>query len=319
MSRDLEWGEANSSFSRATPRLQLGVDSTSLGEFKLCPRRYQLGLLEGYQKESAHLSFGMWLHQAREGYDRARAEGASHDDALDRVVDVALRATWDETLGKPWASPIPEKSRSSLIRTIVWYLDELGEADPIETLTLADGAPAVELSFRFDSGYRTQGGEPWVLCGHLDRIGRLAGKNYIVDIKTTKNALIPRFFEGFSPDNQFTLYSIAGEVALGRPVAGLIVDACQVGVGFTRFQRGLVARTAGQLEEWMAALGYWLRQMEGCAQAGHWPMNDKACGLYGGCHFRQVCASRESERKRLLDAAFKRRTWDPLRAREREE
>ena len=74
----------NTSFSRQMPGLQLAVDSTSLGEFKICPRRYYYAIVLGWQTrvESVHLTFGILLHGARERYDHRRSAGDSHDDAV---------------------------------------------------------------------------------------------------------------------------------------------------------------------------------------------------------------------------------------------
>jgi hypothetical protein len=308
----------NSSFSTQLPSLQLAIDSTSLGTFKECPRKYYYSIVLGRvpKTQSAHLSFGLWLHQARETYDQMRSLGAEHQEALRTTVEKALRSTWNRALGRGWISDIPEKTRLSLIRTIVWYLDELGQNDPIETIHLANGKPAVELSFRFFAeGCSQVTGEPILLCGHMDRIGRLGDNLYGVDIKTTKRALDPRFFAQFSPDNQMSLYTIAGKVAFGQDLAGMIIDGIQVGAGFARFQRGLVPRTKESSEEWMVHFWFWQRQMENCAESGIWPLNDKSCGNYGGCPYQSVCGRAPQARERWLEANFSQRSWDPLQIR----
>jgi hypothetical protein len=329
----LEWSlpvalatATNRSFSRQLPGLQLAIDSTSLGEFKTCPRRYLYSVVLGYQPraESVHLRFGIALHGARERYEHARLAGAEHEEALRAVVRWVLGTTWDSTPGRPsrpWQSDHPKKNRLSLVRTVVWYLDQFGPEDSLETIHLASGRPAVEVSFSFPAPYRaTSTGEDYTLCGHLDRVARMNDEVYISDIKTTGEALGPWWFERFAPDNQFSLYTIAGRVALEQPIAGLVVDGVQVGAGFTRFQRGLIRRTPAQDEEWLQGLGHWLGQMEQCAERGGeaadptpgWPMNDKACGLYGGCQFRGVCSRSPAARPALLAAEFTHRQWDPL-------
>ena len=64
----------NSSFSTRLPGFQLAIDSTSLGEFKLCPRRYYYSILRGLGPRggSVHLTFGIWMHTAREKYEVAK-------------------------------------------------------------------------------------------------------------------------------------------------------------------------------------------------------------------------------------------------------
>ncbi len=308
---------SNSSFSPTLPGLQIAIDSTSLGEFKTCPRRYYYSIIWGWvpKEENVHLRFGLLLHEARERYDRLRATGADHDDALERVLDVALKETWNRELGRPWISSHPAKNRGSLIRSIVWYLDALGQNDPLETIIDAEGKPLVELSFRFDSGYYSATGESVVLCGHGDRIAKLAGDAYWVDVKTTKSALDMKYFAGFTPHNQFSLYDIAGQVVYHQKTRGVIVDALQVGATFTRFKRHPVPRTEQHREEWIASFGWWFRLMEQSAQAQDWPMNESSCDLYGGCRFREICSKSPSSREQWLDQRFTRRSWDPLQRR----
>lgn len=310
---------ANSSFSKELPGLQIAVDSTSLGEFKTCPRRYYYSIICGHQSREAspHLVFGIALHTARERYDHYRFDGADHEEALRKVLWLALCESWSPSLKR---SAMPEhrtKTRRSLIQTIVWYLDEIAQHDTLVTLKLANGEPAVELSFQFDSGlrYEASTGEAIHLCGHLDRIAALNDDPYIVDLKTTEHTLDASFVTKFSPDNQFSLYTIAGRVAFQFETRGLIVDGIQVGVGFSRFNRSPIPRSAGQNEEWLRDTGYYLQQMERCALDAYWPQNDKACGLYGGCQFRGICSKHPESRQGWLDSGFTKRVWDPLKKR----
>lgn len=307
----------NSSFSRLTPGMQLAIDSTSLGEFKTCPRKYYYSIIRGLQHraESPHLRFGILLHQARENYDHAKSEGLQHDDALDRALDSALRDTWNTKLGRPWISEHNLKNRLTLVQTLVWYLDALGANDTFQTLQLTNGKPAVELSFRFDSGLRTSQGEVILLCGHIDRIGLLNEVPYILDLKTSGSAVDGKWVKQFSPGNQFSLYCLAGRVAFGVEVKDLVVDGAQIGVGFSRFQRHLVPRTEAQLAEWLDDTSVFVSQMETCAKTGNWPMNDKSCSMYGGCPFQSVCSRSPNAREQWLAADFVQRVWDPLQIR----
>lgn len=309
----------NSSFSTITPGFQWAIDSTSLGEAKLCPKKYHYSIVQGLQPkaESPHLRFGLLLHEGRERYERLHQQQPllSHDELLDAILDWALRETWDQRLGRPWLSGHNVKNRQTLIQTLVWYLDAMAQGDNLETLILANGKPAVELSFRFDSGL-VIGGENIILCGHLDRLAELSGQRFVSDIKTSSSELSPRWLAQFTPGNQFSLYSIAARVAFDEPVKGLIVDGVQVGVGFARFARHIVPRDEATLEEWLEDAGYWIGQMHQWAREARWPRNDKACDLYGGCPFRSVCSKSPASRERELALNFIPRVWDPLKTRE---
>lgn len=312
-----ELAGVNSSFSKVTPGLQLAVDSTSLGAFKECGRKYYYSIIQGYvpRAESVHLIFGLLYHAALERYDHARSAGQGHEEALDTCLDWTLRATWNKELQRPWLSDDANKNRMTLVRTVVWYLDQYGADDPLKTVQLANGKPAVELSFSFRLGQFTEQGEEYQLSGHMDRVVELAGNEYVLDRKTTKQTISPRFFQEFSPHNQFSLYTVAGKVAFHKPIKGLIVDAAQVAVTFSRFERQLVQRDDAQNAEWLVDLGYWLRQMEEYAKREYWPMNDKSCSMYGGCPYRGICAKSPDSRQQWLDSDFQRRIWNPLEKR----
>lgn len=304
----------NSSFSKALPGLQTAVDSTSLGVFKTCPRKYYYSIIMGYRlhTESVHLTFGIWMHQGVESYARLRLQGQSHDDCVAEIVHQVLKWTWNSELKRPWISDHKNKNRLTLVRTLVWYLDHHKD-DPLQTITLASGRPAVELSFSFDSGFKTlTTDEPILFCGHLDRMVNLNGLPYIVDLKTTEHTISPSFFAKFTPDNQFSMYTLAGRVAFGIPVQAIIVDAAQVAVGFSTFDRHLVQRDESTVAEWQRDTRQWLEQMEYCATQEQWPMNDKSCHQYGGCEFREICSKAPGSRQLWLDKEYKRSMWDPL-------
>lgn len=309
--------ESNSSFSST---LQIGWDSTSLSALKTCPRLYFYSIICGYAPRQAnvHLTFGLLFHSALEHYDHQRAREVDHDEAVLRVVKKLMIETWDTTLSRPMAvlCEDPNKNRFSLVRTVVWYLENFRE-DPLKTVILANGKPAVELSFRFETEYKTADGTPFLYCGHQDRLVSFNDETCILDRKTTKHTISPSFFEQFTPHNQFTGYILGGQVLHPEnPPKRLIVDAAQVAATFSRFERGLVERSEFQLNEWYESLGYWLKLAEGFAKANYWPMNESACGNYGGCPFRGPCSRKtENVRKAFLESGFVRRVWDPLKAR----
>lgn len=329
----------NTSFSSQWLGLQLAVDSTSLGEFKTCPRKYYYSILLGYSPkgENVHLAFGLAIHGGIERYHHGRSSGLGHDDALDSVVAWALAESWDPGLRKPRGVFIgdPNKNRYTLIRTLVGYLDHY-QSDALETIQLASGKPAVELSFTFPSGYTSRlTGEEVAFCGHLDRAAKLNGQTYVSDSKTTKHGLDPRFWQQFAPHNQFGLYDLAGSVVLDEPTRGLVVDGMQILVSESRYGRQLIQRDEHQRREWHNGAGWWLARMEDCAEnlvgLGNfnenrgelpnedpslaYPMNDTACNNYGGCPFREVCSRTPGARQTWLDANYTRRVWDPLQRR----
>src|SRR5580704_18013074 len=126
-------------------KIQYAYDSTSLGALKTCPRYYQYTMLDGWvtRDDSVHLRFGIEYHHALQDYDLSRASGIDHTDAVHDVVREILVRISD------WAPDHKTKTRSSLVRTVIWYLDKFKD-DPAKTFILSDGKPAVEQSFRFE-------------------------------------------------------------------------------------------------------------------------------------------------------------------------
>jgi hypothetical protein len=308
----------NTSFSQKLPSLQIYIDASSLTEFKICPRRYFFSMVMGRQPmaESVHLTFGTLLHKAAELYHIRRfTHTEGHADALRFVVSWAMRATWEKEHNRPWTSGDKYKNRFTLIRTIVWYLDKYQE-DELRTAILANGKPAVELPFTIDSGYTAFTGESFHLCGKLDRIVTFKSQYYVADIKTTQATIGDYYWKRYTPDNQVTIYSLAGNEAFGIPVEGLIIDACQIAIEFSRFERGLIERTEDQLLEWREELGYWLMTLNNYAEREIWPRNDSACNIYGGCPFRTVCSQPNSTAaQKVIEGAYRERIWDPLQNR----
>lgn len=312
----------NTSFSRQTPMMQLAIDSTSLGEAKTCLRKYYYSVVWGFQPKTSKvdLDFGLWMHAASERYHHGRSRQLSHDDSVDMALDWVLRETWNKELGRPWASGDSYKNRFTLLRTLVWYLDQYQD-DNLETVILANGKPAVELSFTFDTGFTTLDGEMIQYCGHLDRLVKMNDAYYITDIKTTKYDLSPRYWAQHNPSNQFGMYTLAGQVAFETPVKGLIVDAAQVLVGSSRFQRQLISKDEAIIDEWFKGSLWWVRRIEDAARSAPllgeaaYPMNDKSCSMYGGCPFQDICARSPGSRQQWLESNYKRRVWDPLQRR----
>jgi PD-(D/E)XK nuclease superfamily len=296
------------------------IDSTILGLMKTCPRLFQYTMIDGYQskEENVHLRFGAEYHQALQDYDLSRAAGIPHDDAVFDVIRELLIRTTD-------FKPDPDtkagkyKSREALVRTVIWYLDGARANDNYETYILSNGKPAVELSFRFELPFGPAEAQPYLLCGHLDRVCTDGTDLYIEDHKTTTSTLGDHFFDQFEPHNQMTLYTFGGQMVLEAPIRGVIINGVQLMVDSTRFVRGFTFRTPDQLEEWVTDLDRWLKLYEWYAEAEYWPMNETACSNFGGCKFRSVCSKSPGVRDIYLKSNFTKAEpearWNPLTVR----
>lgn len=293
--------------------LQFAWDSTSIELAQTCLRKYYYSMIRGIKprRESVHLLFGGIYASALEHFYKYRAEGDSIDDALRKVIREALTDSWDAEHGIPKHFDDTKKTRPNLIRTIVWYVDQFAEETPdgIQTYHLQNGKPAVELSFTLEVS------DDIVLCGHLDRVVSMGGHLYVMDQKTTGGTVGTYYFDQFSPNNQMSLYSWAGQSVLHSPVRGVIIDAAQIAVNFTRFERGITTRTKDQLEEWYESAMWTISQARSATALRKFPMNTSACGNYGGCPFRALCSRSPQVRENYLKSDYADHDWDPLKAR----
>ena len=311
--------------------IQFAWDSTCLGLIKTCPRLYQYTMIDGYvaKGESIHLRFGQEYHQALQDYDIARAEGIDHEDAIHSSISELVRRTHDWSVDET-VKPGKYKNRQTLVSLVLDYLDHYVD-DPAETYIKSDGKPAVELSFRFELDFGPNGWhqgdtytnadpQPYLLCGHMDRVVTFNDQLFVMDHKTTVTTPSQYYFDQYEPHNQMTLYTIAGQVVLNAPVKGVIVRAAQILLEKEhRFVSGFTLRTADQLDEWMNDLRLHLERAEDYATRGYWPMNDTACDKFGGCKFRGVCSKSPSVREIYLKSDFEQlpleERWNPLRSR----
>lgn len=305
-------------FSKSVPMLQIAWDSTSLGLLKTCPRKYQLKMIEHWSPkgERIHLDFGIMYHSSLEEYDKAKALGADHEEGVQAAVRHALEKSVN-FIGT--ADPLSDvaqkkgniKSRETLVRAIVWYLEHFKD-DPAKTIILANGKPAVELSFKMELPFSTPDGDQFIACGHLDRLVEFAENIYVLDRKTTGTTISSNYYKQFNPNNQMSLYTLASRIVLPKAASGVIIDACQLAVGFARLHRGIITKTQGQLDEWLKDFGVWLERAESFARKEYYPMNDTACSMYGGCEFLDVCGNDSSIRHNILSSNFEKMIWNPL-------
>ena len=308
----------NSSFQNG---VQFAWDSTSIKAAATCPRYYYYSLIEGIQPRitSVHLIFGALYAAALESFHKYRVlENMPYEDNIRRVVKETLLASWNSEENRPIEFAHSAKTRISLIRSIIWYLDEFAKNEgAMKTHILHNGKPAVEVSFSLDID------NDLVICGHLDQIVDYSEALWVMDQKTSGGAIGSYFFDGFKPDIQMSCYSWAGQILTESPIKGVIIDAAQIAVGGTNFARGFTTRTSDELDEWWESsyeviqrtrdYTYQMENKDDPAQA--FPMNTTACGNYGGCPFRKICSAAPRIRNAIIKQDYAAKVWDPLERR----
>jgi hypothetical protein len=300
----------NTAFSNG---VQFAWDNTSIGLFKTCPRKYYFTIVEGYVPKSMAppLAFGIHLHTLLQTWHKLIATVDRHT-ALTRVVRLA------GLLGETLPSGDTARTKETLVRAVVWYLDQFWE-DKAETITLPNKAPAVEYHFRLP--FMNHAGLGVFLCGHIDRMVKWQGKAYVCDYKTSKYPLDGKFFDKFKPSTQMPLYVTASHLVADTlhdlPSAdGVIIDGIQLGVNFCRYARNVVHFSLEEINEYIESLQYWIRLAMDTSRAGFFPPNEESCDKYGGCHFRDICSKPPARREAYLKGNFKTQVWNPLTSRD---
>lgn len=188
-------------------------DATSISLAMDCPRKYYYVMYEGWVSKSlsVHLKFGGHYATALEHYHLYLSQGMSKDEALRKVIREALIDTWNYdqssientnsellhnkvklTGGSPWVSGDSRKTRETLIRTIIWYVETFEDKE-IKTVILSDGSPAVEYGFLLSVD------DDLFFAGHIDRLVKFGDAVYVMDQKTTGGTLTSNYFNQFSP------------------------------------------------------------------------------------------------------------------------
>lgn len=207
--------------------------------------------------------------------------------------------------------------------------------EPYEVIRRPDtGQPYVEIGFSiylFDWIAPDGGRRPVFYVGRIDRIMRskITGRAVNVESKTTSQN-IDMFMKQIRPNHQVTGYHLAAK-RLGLEIEETLWDAVFVssrkpnpkaggwmawGIDFEKdFGRHTTRRTDQDIEDYLEndlIPIAWERcnLLYGARQPSRWPRNaPTACSQYGGCQFRDVCASNLNPD--LIRSNFKIEVWEP--------
>jgi hypothetical protein len=271
------------------------LDASSLDDLMACPKYYHykkvMALKPKHNKASTQ--WGNIVHKGLERYDECILEGMDWDDAVREAVKATLVECKDHDDTKDNA-----RTTETAVRAIVWYADRYKD-DTLVTAELHDGAPATEIRFEVpipDTNYR--------FSGRIDRIVWADDELFLLDRKTTKQSLSGYYFKDYELSLQVQAYIWASKRFLDLPVAGLLIDAIQTGVNFTRFNRSPFFISDGRLDEFEELLRHHIDMLEWYHDKNYWPRNFTSCGRYGGCQFAPICSMAPHRRQIWLKEYF---------------
>lgn len=308
------------------------LDSTRIRTWT-CKRKFyysHVRALEGRGATPKDLVFGDAVHRGLEAWEKRVAAGAS------QALEETLEEFYQETAGWDEGVMLAPKDRAGLFRLLTWYAEQFPpEDDPVRPLSISpDGGLATEVPFRVSLGFLAEKlgvrlpylgswPEPPKLVGRLDGLVSAPSGNWIRDRKTTAKHLSGFYLDQYAPNIQFSIYDMVGQALLPElALRGVLLEAMQIGVNFTRFTRMEFERFPGQAAETLVAIAKIFREMswaglgaEEDLRVEDFPLNESACMLGGrGCEFRALCnthpALREEEIKRLYSP--REIPWDPL-------
>lgn len=289
-------------FSDKHPDLRLAWDATCLAAFMKDPLVYFWTYVRGHQsisKPRAMLWGTLW-HEAiaeyRKQSDWAGGEGWTttpinlEDPALHKAIRFTIKRADELNLMDSPCRREDENRRNvyTLVRSLIWYATKY-RTDWLAPVVDTDGSLMIEKHFVVPMGLKSRATfvdrsvypaitapeEDYYLCGSLDEIAQDEdGDQFVLERKSTTSTVASYYFDQHDPSVQMWTYDLIGSKIMPMsPLRGVVVEACQTAVGFTRFERHEITRTPEQRKHWLETIHYWVKQAEQCALSGYWPMN----------------------------------------------
>lgn len=303
-------------FSTKVPGLRLAWDASCLSAYMQDPLQYSWKNIQGFR----HVGFasarewGTFYHEAVGHFEHQVHKGVPREVALRKTIKLLIPAAIE--MGFPIRGEKGDAAKRSvytLVRSLIWFEAEYRDR-PLPPLELANGRCALEYNFCLPLGMKASTGEDYLLVGNIDKIGTDAdGYQYCVERKTTTTTLGPYFFTKYDPCMQTYLYDVVAAILFPKArLRGVIVEACQTAVDFTRFDRHPIERTPRQRAHWLEVIKYWIKRAEQDALDNSW---DRAINSEGGFAsvFKDVQRRDPSVWTAMLRTELSREPlWNPL-------
>lgn len=317
----------------------LEIDNTMRETFVVCGEKHRRAHHQhlGPVTPSVHLLFGGCMAKGLEVARRAWYAAPQSLDYVGEGVDAAVRMWGD--FDPPGGS---YKTRETLTESIRYYFETWPL--PVDTAPPNVGAdgPEVEWWFRLPIPglVHPDHGGPIYYCGRSDYIPNMGGLLGIEDDKSA-STLGASWVKQWELDSQFTGYTWARreqghecEYVLVRGISILKPKwkeiVCAEADATTTNAKGkpirleynraesfghaqaMVYRPQWMVDRWLAQLQRDVGRMVQCYLDDRWDfaLHKGACEAYGGCTFRQLCASQDPEGWAKIN--FVKRVWNPL-------
>lgn len=257
-------------FSDEHSTLRLVWDATTLDALMKDPLNYYWKYVLGYRSrsKSVDLLWGTGWERAIGLYHSERARGMQdHGVALRLAIEYAIEYAHQVELDVVAAESghkANKKNLSTLIRSLIWFDDEYGDYHMYSPVFTEDAVVVEPL------GIKAPCGTEYVMVGNYDQIVRDVddGELMVLERKTTAATIGPRFWYDYDPSTQLNVYDWISN--RHHSTTGVLIEACQTAVGFTRFDYHKVKRTKLQREHWLRVMEFWIRFAERLALDDDW-------------------------------------------------
>ncbi len=323
------------SVSEVNGKRLVRINSSSLGIIQECPRKAYYSLNQKWKaaNEAPAFLFGRAIHKALEVYysgdpsrrilpkiEDVELLAFGHPPRSDGLIESAIHAFCETA--KP-LSPLPATDKRSL-QNGVWILHEYFKAyiDDPWVAYVDESGPFVERQF---SLHLIETEELSVeIFGTIDFAFRhlVTGEIILGDHKTSSFLSFggSSYFDRDKPNHQYTMYALGARRVFGIETDNFMVNVIEVkakpktkAAKGVSFPRQITKRTEEDFQETKVAIAYaaysYVSNMEAQenTKSGEaaWPMGGvDACNKFGGCQFKQICASPRSMRETLLKNKF---------------
>lgn len=284
------------------------IDASLLAAFKSCPELGRKAYVEHWKSKlpSVHLHAGGAFAAGMEVARSAFYVGGLDADASVAAGKVRLADFYGD-FDTPSDSA---KTKDRMLGAFDFYFSHYPLDHVVAPILLPGGKRGIELSFAEPLPIKNPDtGDPLIYVGRADAILNFGGGRYITDEKTTTQL-------GASWSRQWDLRSqFMGYIWLcrqsGIPVTGALIRGVSILKTKYETQQAIVNHPQWSIDRWVAEMLMWVEDLVTCYKTNRWRHNfDHACAEYGGCQFRQVCASQDETSQ--LETFFERRAWNPL-------
>jgi len=169
--------------------------------------------------------------------------------------------------------------------------------------------------------------EPFIFSGIIDLEVKLSGLPWIVDFKTTGQAIAVQS-QRMERSPQLIGYVYAGKHWLDIPPEGALVSFIHLsaykskttgnyGSSKMDFERFPQAYTQKDMEDWLMGLCHRVSQLKQAKETDCWPMEFDSCFQYGKCAYLSLCEQHRYGEELDLSGYIEKPPWNPADVSER--